>query len=118
MAGRERVICRSSELVERGDGVRFAILLRGALQEAFAIRFEGQPRAYVNRCAHVPMELDWNPGKFFDAEGSALICSTHGALYHPTSGRCLGGPCRGRGLHLLAVQERDGMILIEDEGNG
>ncbi len=85
---------------------------------AFAVRHEGKVHAYLNRCAHIAMELDWLPGAFFDSEGRDLICSTHGAVYSASSGKCLGGPCTGRSLVKLAVEERDGFIYAEDMTNG
>jgi nitrite reductase/ring-hydroxylating ferredoxin subunit len=42
-----------------------------------------------------------------------LICSTHGAMYLP-SGRCVGGPCSGRGLVPLSVEEADGKVFLID----
>lgn len=114
MATVERVVCSADEVRERGDGVRFEFKRYGRNESAFVIRFDGRARGFLNRCAHVPTELDWNPGKFFDAEGTLLICSTHGALYAPDSGRCVGGPCRGRALTEIPLIERDGLILVEE----
>lgn len=114
MATIERLICASEAVVERGDGVRFDV---GA-EAAFVIRFDGKVHAFLNRCAHLPMELDWLAGKFFDNEGGHLVCSTHGATYDPVSGRCVGGPCRGGGLARLAVFERDRLIYLKEEGDG
>jgi len=74
--------------------------------------------AYLNRCAHMPMELDWKLGKFFDIEGQLLICSTHGAIYAPDTGGCLGGPCFGGGLTPVAVEERDGKVWLKDDEHG
>jgi len=68
--------------------------------------------AYLNRCGHVPVELDWQHGEFFDDSKLYLICATHGALYAPESGQCLGGRCNGRGLTKLPVEERDGNIYL------
>lgn len=113
MAGRPRVICASAALVEGGDGVRFEVEREGGRASAFAVRFEGRAHAYLNRCAHVGVELDWQPGKFFDSEGLVLICSSHGALYGASTGVCLGGPCRGGGLEKLAVEERDGEVILK-----
>lgn len=107
-----RLICASSELAEGGDGVRFELERDGESAPAFAIRFAGRVYAYLNRCAHIAMELDWKPGKFFDAEGEYLICSTHGALYAPESGACRGGPCRGAALVGLDVYEADGKVYM------
>jgi nitrite reductase/ring-hydroxylating ferredoxin subunit len=111
------VICTSGDLVDSGDGVRFEVRVHGRLEPAFAVRYDGKVRAYLNRCAHMPMELDWKPGKFFDVEGLVLICSTHGAIYAPETGVCLGGPCEG-GLVRLPVEERDGKILVKEENDG
>ncbi len=108
-----RLICASSELAEGGDGARFDIEWMGEAASAFAIRYGGRVYAYLNRCAHIAMELDWKPGKFFDADGEYLICSTHGALYAPDGGACRGGPCRGAALTRLDVFEADGNIYLK-----
>lgn len=111
-----QVICDSEELAERGDGVRFEIDWQGESVAAFAIRHDGQVRAYVNRCAHIAVELDWKQGKFFDADGAYLICSTHGALYAPESGACRGGPCRGASLIGLDAFESGGKVYVKTKG--
>lgn len=116
MAAGERLICTSDALVDGGDGVRFEVQWRGAVEPAFAIRYQGRVHAYLNRCGHVPIEIDWQPGRFFDHSGLYLVCATHGALYAPESGACLGGRCDGKGLRALAVREADGCVyLIESE---
>lgn len=114
-----RAICAGNDLADGDDGVRFDIELNGETVPAFAIRHGGRAYAYLNRCAHIAMELDWNPGKFFDSEGEYLICSTHGALYAPESGACRGGPCRGASLMRLDVFEADGKVYLrKDSFNG
>ena len=118
MAAGARLICDSAALAEGGQGVRFEIEYFGERAPAFVVRARGRVYGYLNRCMHVPTELDWQQGVFFDIEGRDLICSTHGALYEATSGRCLGGPCNRRPLVRLNVAERDGSIYflgIDDE---
>lgn len=110
MAVRKRLICAADAVTEQGAGVRFEIERWGEKQPAFVVRYRGQARAYLNRCGHVPVELDWQPGQFFDDTRLYLICSTHGALYDPASGRCVGGRCAGRGLVPLHIEEHDGQI--------
>ena len=118
MADAERLICSSEDLVDAGSGVRFEVLRHGFSEPAFVVRFKGVVRAYLNRCVHVPRELDWQPGQFFDSEGALLICSMHGATYYPDTGKCRMGPCRNRGLVALPVVERDGkVILMEGQDN-
>lgn len=115
MARRQRLICASADLADSGDGVRFEVADGGRPEPAFVVRFDGRVHAYLNRCAHIPIELDWMPGKFFDSEGLLLICSVHGAVYEPDSGRCLGGPCFHGGLVPVAVAERDGGVWVEED---
>jgi nitrite reductase/ring-hydroxylating ferredoxin subunit len=106
-------ICPTDALIEQGDGIRFFISLVEGPIPAFLLRIDGQARAYLNRCSHVPVELDWDEGKFLDASGRSIVCATHGAVYDAGSGRCQGGPCRGRGLQQVACREFDGWIEVE-----
>ena len=108
-----QLICRSEDLAEGGEGVRFEVENLGQKAPAFVIRWRGQPRAYLNRCGHIPVELDYLPGQFFDYTGHYLVCSTHGALYDPPSGACLGGRCNGVGLEPIPVVERNGGIYLQ-----
>ena len=112
----QRLICASEDLVEGGRGVRFALDRHGVAEPAFVVRYRGKVHAYLNRCAHVPVEMDWQQGEFFDHSGLYLICATHGALYAPDSGRCLTGRCNGKGLVAVSVIERDGQVLLIEEG--
>lgn len=113
MAAAEPLIalCPSTRLVERGAGVRFEVTVDGEAYGAFAVRYRGQAVAYLNRCAHVAMELDWVAGQFFDGDGETLLCATHGAAYDPADGHCIGGPCAGRGgLRRMRVIETGGVV--------
>lgn len=98
--------------------MRFEIDYGGEHVPAFVVRYRGRVYGYLNRCAHVEMELDWREGQFFDADGVNLICSTHGAVYAASSGRCLGGPCGGAPLVPLRVEERDGRIYFMGVSDG
>lgn len=102
-------LCPSADLQEGQQAVPFEVLYYRQKVRAFAIRFEGQPYAFLNRCSHVPMELDYQENQFFDSSGQWLMCATHGATYSPVSGRCVGGPCRG-GLVKIQLDEREGMV--------
>ena len=102
-------LCNSADLVDAGTAVSFDVRYQGLACRAFAVRYQGQARAYLNRCSHVAMEMDWQPDRFFDPTGRWLVCATHGAVYEPNTGECRGGPCK-RGLIALAVQEFDGVV--------
>ena len=103
-------LCASAELEEAGKACVFDILLWRSPARAFALRFEGRVVAYVNRCAHVPTEMDWQPGEFLDSDRRFILCSMHGAVYEPTTGQCIAGPCRGGRLMPVRVVERDGHV--------
>ncbi|RRD56561.1 Rieske (2Fe-2S) protein [Comamonadaceae bacterium OH2545_COT-014] len=102
-------LCPSEELTEGGLAFGFDVVFDGETCRAFAVRFEGQPHAYLNRCTHVAIELDYQPGRIFDDTGQWLLCATHGAVYAPDTGDCAGGPCNG-GLVKIALTEADGMV--------
>lgn len=102
-------LCPSSALAEAGPALAFDVAYMGQSCRAFAVRHQGSVYAYLNRCTHVPVELDWQPNQFFDATGQWLVCATHGALYRPDSGDCAGGPCRG-GLVKIALREQVGVV--------
>ena len=106
------VICDSGALADGGAGVRFMVDHGGAPAPAFAVRYRGVVHAYLNRCAHRGVELDWVAGEFFNRERDALVCATHGASYAPDTGACTGGPCRGGGLVKLAVIEKNSRIFL------
>ena len=115
-------VCASDEVRDGESGVVFDLSGRPAAggsrqtERGFVIRHAGVLRAYVNRCAHVPVELDWLPGQFFDETGTLLLCSVHGAAYDPSSGRCQGGPCAGRGnQQSLPVTQREGGVWFREE---
>ena len=103
-------LCASAELEESGKAVVFDVLLWRRPARAFALRFEGRVVAYLNRCAHVPTEMDWRPGEFLDDQRRFILCSMHGAVYEPTTGHCIAGPCAGARLMRIDVDERDGQV--------
>lgn len=102
-------LCRSSDLEDSGQGQSFDVEYAGQTCRAFAVRYEGQVHAYLNRCTHVAMELDWQLDRYFDVSGHYLICPSHGAMFRPTDGACVAGPGRGP-LMKIAVEERDGLV--------
>lgn len=106
-----QALCASDALVERGTAHVFDVMLWREPARAFVLRFDGRVVAYLNRCAHVPSELDWQSGEFLDQDKRWIICAIHGATYEPSDGVCVGGPCRGERLMALDVAEREGQVL-------
>lgn len=115
MSDTDIFVCEAASVEEGGRGVRFPVTAGLEDRTGFVVRYGGTVRGFLNRCAHVPIELDWSEGQFFDSSGLYLMCSTHGALYDPETGRCAGGPCRGGGLRSISVVEREGKIYWQPD---
>lgn len=102
-------LCNSRDLADGGRAVPFDVIYAGQTCRAFAVRYKGSVHAYLNRCTHVAMELDWQPNRIFDDSGQWLLCASHGAAYLPDTGQCAGGPCHG-GLVKIELSEKDGVV--------
>ncbi|QEL54830.1 Rieske (2Fe-2S) protein [Chromobacterium paludis] len=108
-----RLICAAELLQDSGPAHRFDIeQADGDPLPAFVIRYHGKVHGYVNRCRHIPIELDLQDGRVFDLSGHYLICSMHGARYHPATGYCSWGPCKGQSLTALDVIEENGQVWL------
>jgi nitrite reductase/ring-hydroxylating ferredoxin subunit len=102
-------LCSSEQLKDSAPAVAFEVAYFGRSEAAFAVRFRGHVHAYLNRCSHVAMEMDYQPNDFFDSTGQWLMCATHGAMYDPITGQCRMGPCRG-GLIKIEVSEANNQV--------
>jgi len=113
----EKFIAVVDGIEEGGKGLRFDVKSeQGELIPAFIVHFDYQYFAYLNRCGHIAVQLDYMPGEFFSDDGQSLICATHGAEYAPDTGACLGGPCYGVGLDPLEIEVVEGKIFLLAEG--
>ncbi|WP_372965306.1 Rieske (2Fe-2S) protein [Marinobacter sp.] len=113
-------VCPAQELVP-GKFVEFRLQQKAAAPDSmpltgFVFLDNGNPRAYLNICPHLGIELNWMPGRFMDSDNLFIQCSTHGALFKPSSGECIAGPCQGEALTELDVRERNGDIEIRVQG--
>ena len=94
-----------------GRTAKFRLSCGGRALEGFVVNHAGGYHAYVNRCPHVGTPLDLWPNEFFTEDATALVCSTHGAMFEPPTGRCVAGPCAGDALTPLPCR-RDGSTLV------
>ncbi len=105
------IVGRAADL-KPGESMKFMLPVRGADEECFLVNFQGAYHAYVNRCRHVPMAMDWVDNQFFAEEGRYLMCQTHNAYYDPASGECVAGPptACGKFLYRVPVEIKEGVI--------
>jgi nitrite reductase/ring-hydroxylating ferredoxin subunit len=101
-----------ADALKVGESLKFMLPIRGADEECFLINFGGELHAYVNRCRHVPMAMDWVDNQFFAEEGRYLMCQTHNAYYEPASGECIAGPptACGKFLYRIPIEIADGAV--------
>lgn len=89
--------------------------LPGGFTGLLAVRQGDAVHVYVNSCPHIGTPLDWVPHRFLSADGSRIVCATHGAEFRITDGECLRGPCLGDRLEGVMIQIKDGTIYVPDD---
>ena len=81
--------------------------------ESLILHREGATvRAWLNVCPHAGRRLDWAPGKFLRDKQGHLMCAVHGATFELAAGECIAGPCKGSALKQVAVDVRDGVVVL------
>jgi nitrite reductase/ring-hydroxylating ferredoxin subunit len=96
-----------------GESKKFVLEDGEERHECFVLRWHGALQAYVNRCRHVSMTLDWVENQFLTRDGELILCPSHGALFRPDTGDCIGGPAYGKSLFRVPLVERGGEVFAE-----
>ena len=108
----ERVVCRLSELAA---GARAFTLGGGNWPlRMFVVIVADTAHGYLNRCPHAGHPLDLRPHHFLTADGTLILCSSHGALFEKATGYCVAGPCAGRSLTPVPLEVKGGFVLLAD----
>ena len=102
--------------LEHGKSKKFTMKRAGREFEALLVNFDGTHFAYVNRCPHTGITLDWVNNQFFSSDNRYLMCATHGAVFQPPTGECIWGPCVGLSLQSLPIEISDGQIYAKLPG--
>lgn len=108
--GSERsvAVARVGEL-HPGQTKKFFLMIDGREEECFVVNHDGEHYAYVNRCCHVPMTMDWVDNQFMTEDKQFIQCATHGACYQPDTGECVSGPPYGEFLTRVPIK------VVEEE---
>ena len=102
--------------IEQGKSKKFTLRRGQRDLEALLVNFEGQHFAYINRCPHTGITLDWVNNQFFSSDNRYIMCATHGAVFEPPTGDCIWGPCVGLSLQSLPIEIADGQIYAKLPG--
>lgn len=103
--------------IEHGKSKKFQLRRGQRALEALLVNFEGNHFAYVNRCPHTGITLDWVNNQFFSSDNRYLMCATHGAVFEPPTGECIWGPCVGLALQSVPVEIEEGQIYARLPGS-
>jgi nitrite reductase/ring-hydroxylating ferredoxin subunit len=111
-----RVVLRAEDLrgMEGGRFVRVWLpegvwMPDGALATSVLVgRVDAGLRAYANVCRHHPLPLDYDAPSAMADDNKHLLCHQHGAVYRPSDGMCIDGPCKGAQLFAARVHEEEG----------
>ena len=82
----------------------------------FVVRSGDAVHAYLNVCPHAGRPLNWRPDAFLTKDGSQIMCSAHGALFEPTTGLCIAGPCSGASLRRIDARIDAGIVQVASGG--
>lgn len=105
------VVARVGELAA-GETKKFILLVQGKELECFLVNYEGRLYAYVNRCRHVPMTMDWVENQFLTEDSRYIMCATHGACYEPDTGECIFGPPCGQFLEQVPLTTDGDQVIV------
>jgi nitrite reductase/ring-hydroxylating ferredoxin subunit len=106
-----RVICSLAELPE-GTCRGFTLGAGDWPLHGLIVRASGQVQAYLNRCPHAGHPLNLRPHDFLTADGTLLLCHSHGALFERQTGLCIAGPCAGQTLTPLPIEIEGTCVLL------
>lgn len=110
-----RPLCRVSDFPDAGArGIE--TLTERCEHGIFIVKRGAGFYAYLNRCPHARLPLNWTPDVFMDADGCYIQCANHGALFRVEDGVCVAGPCAGERLTPVAVERLGDEVRLAETG--
>ena len=107
-------LCRVDELAD--PGTRNVVLGQGEDElDIIIVQTKGARHAFVNCCPHQFIPLETFPNHFLTEDKTFFVCSGHGARFELATGACVSGPCLGKGLDRLHIEETDGGVYLSEE---
>jgi nitrite reductase/ring-hydroxylating ferredoxin subunit len=106
-------LCRIDQLADPGT---WNVVLEEDDEELdiILVQTNATRHAYINSCPHQFIPLETFPNHFLTEDKRFLVCSGHGARFEPATGACYSGPCLGKRLDRLKIEERDGAIYLAE----
>jgi nitrite reductase/ring-hydroxylating ferredoxin subunit len=106
-------LCRIEQLQDPGT---FNVVLGEGEEELdiVIVQSNGARYAYINSCPHQFIPLETFPNHFLTEDKAHLVCSGHGAQFALSTGACVRGPCLGKSLDGLRIEEKDGAVYLAE----
>jgi nitrite reductase/ring-hydroxylating ferredoxin subunit len=108
-----KVFVPETHALETGAACVFRFRRGGSRLEGFVLQTGEQLVAYANECPHWHVDLDLGDGKFWDPDSERILCKNHAALFDPSTGECVVGPCIGLALEAFPLTEASDGSWIE-----
>lgn len=109
-----RALCRLEEIAE-GEARGFGPF-EGSRAKAFVVRKDGALHAYWDACPHYgDTPMAWRTNAYLNAQGTRIVCASHGAEFEIETGRCVAGAALGLSLRPAPIRATpSGEIVIDD----
>jgi nitrite reductase/ring-hydroxylating ferredoxin subunit len=102
-----------------GGARNYVVGLDAGRFHGFVLRTPTELHGFVDRCPHLGALLALELDRYMTNDGRHIMCSWHGALFEPDTGRCVAGPCRGSSLTAWPVYVAgDRIVTGDDPGTG
>ena len=109
LSGEEQRVLETGRFLRVDFGRSIAVTGETCAESVLLGRRGGQLRAFANVCRHQAIPLDARAADEEDdvmtEDGRHLLCHAHGAIYRPSDGMCISGPCAGLALFAVPVEE-------------
>lgn len=103
-------LCRLDALSDPGAR-GFCFDLGDEMFQGFVVRQGDAVFGWRDRCPHLGLPLTLGDDRYLTREGGFILCCSHGALFQPTDGLCVAGPCVGRRLHAWPVRVSGDLVV-------
>ncbi len=115
LSDQARIWVASAEELVHGSYRKVEVLYAGIETSVLICRLQGNIRAYLNQCVHMPRALDSEKNSVIDASGKYLRCSMHGIVYDPNTGESLSTLCTGERLKSIRLVVDEQGVWIKDK---
>ncbi len=113
MRGRlvEAPLCGLDEIAD--GGARGFDPLGQGRDTMFVVRLGDDFHGWRNSCPHYGHEqMAWRKDAYLTHDGARIVCGAHGAEFGIENGICVAGPCVGKALTPVPLEQRDGALFI------